>query len=265
MSGLHQRQLISAQICDHVDHLLVLKVILSCFRSQHSLARTSAGCRSRGHVLQARSSCGSLGLFHTSWVSPPTRLHAQPFPSVVTCHLEGKQNISPVFFDPFVLHLAPHRAVFPLIQRGVNGRSVAPPEKGVNFFFLCWVACEERGLSYQLCESLSGTLTAICFFTLQVLYPARAVFLWLILPIPPQESRPPPLLPILSFPPSPWSWTTFFLNLVFLCWSFREPHIWVALTHILVIKAASSSQCGSNPHWFHKLPLYLPAVADFYT
>lgn len=90
---------------------------------------------------------------------------------------------------------------------------------------LCKFACEERGLSYQLCESLSGTLVAICFFTLQVLYPARAVFLWVILPIPPQESRPPLLLPILSFPPSPWSRTTLFLNIVVLCWSFK-PNIW---------------------------------------
>lgn len=83
-----------------------------------------------------------------------------------------------VFFAPFVLHLVlPHRVVFPLVQRGFSGNCIARPEKGVNFFFLGWVACEERALSYQLCESLSGTLTAICFFTLQVLYPARAVFL----------------------------------------------------------------------------------------
>lgn len=62
-------------------------------------------------------------------------------------------------------------------------------------------ACEERGLSYQPCGSLSAALAAICFFTLQVLYPTAAVFLWVILPIPPQESRPPLLLPILGFPP----------------------------------------------------------------
>lgn len=99
--------------------------------------------------------------------------------------------------------------------------------------FLWEFACEERGLSYQLCESLSGTLVAICFFTLQVLYPARAVFLWVILPIPPQESRPPLLLPILSFPPSPWSRTTLFLNIVVLCWSFK-PNIWDIFKWIFV-------------------------------
>lgn len=53
-----------------------------------------------------------------------------------------------------------------------------------------WLACEERILSYQPHQDFSGTLSTICSFALQLLYPARAVFLSVILPIPPQESRP---------------------------------------------------------------------------
>lgn len=56
--------------------------------------------------------------------------------------------------------------------------------------FPCWFACEERSPSYQPPQDLSGPLGTICFLTLQALYPARAVFLSVILPIPPQESRP---------------------------------------------------------------------------
>lgn len=145
-------------------------------------------------------------------------------------------------------------------------------------FFLRCFACEERGLSYQLCESLSGTLAAICFFTLQVLYPAGAVFLWVILPIPPQESRPPLPLPILSFPPGPWSRTTLFLKIVVLCWSFKslrsievDLFIWsinaVLRRHYLLERFPSNvdehyTTCSLQRLHLAFIPtLYLPAIA----
>lgn len=120
--------------------------------------------------------------------------------------LQGK-TISLIFFVAIVFYLVwSHHRHSPLFT--VHGNSIT---LGCEPLY-CASLRVKRGLSYQLCKSLSGTLAAICFFTPQLLYPATAVFLWVILPIPPQESRPPLLLPILSFPPCPWSWTALFLR-----------------------------------------------------
>lgn len=110
-----------------------LKNVFSCFGSQYSLTRTSAGCRSRGHV-QGHPVDHSLYSTHPESRHQHSYMHScSRQRSRVTW--KGKKK-SPVFFAPFVLHLVlPHRVVFPLIQRGFNGNSIARPEKGVNFFF----------------------------------------------------------------------------------------------------------------------------------
>lgn len=87
-------------------------------------------------------------------------------------------------------------------------------------------------------------LAAICFFTLQVLYPTTAVFLWVILPIPPQESRPPLLLPILSFPLALGFGQPSVLNIVAPLWSFeKRTHVcWIMSSIYLSMRL--SFACG---------------------
>lgn len=96
---------------------------------------------------------------------------------------------------------------------------------GGGAFFLCWFACEERRLFTRAARGLKQHARHNLLFHLTAALSSGAVFLSVILPLPPQEGLPPPL-PIPSFPPGAFlpelTQTTLLMNVLFLCPSMTD-------------------------------------------